>query len=357
MKLGDFCIEAVRREGGRLPVDLVDGCAALEQYGQTETFQEATDVYGFTASLFYALTGTLPEKAIKRKEDARLLIPTGILKELPPHVVTSLANGLQVYPQKRTQTFERLRAELSASPTITAVIEETQSIPKLTEDELRRIKASEHIKEPKEKKTLPVWGWILISSVVVLVIALVVLFFFNFYGGMPFNGSREKFIVDSGIETDSAVSQESVFSSPTSEISEVRMAAPNLVGKNYSVVKASSAQQVLDYEVISSRYVFSDQIPEGNIISQTPKAGETMIKGGTIVVEISQGPYKRILPNVAGMSYEQAEKQLRAQGFDVSYIYQSDVLEFGYVIGYQDQSAGNELQYGAHIVLIVSSGS
>ena len=42
---------------------------------------------------------------------------------------------------------------------------------------------------------------------------------------MPFNGSREKFIVDSGIETDSAVSQESVFSSPTSEISEVRMAA------------------------------------------------------------------------------------------------------------------------------------
>ena len=75
------------------------------------------------------MTGTLPEKAIKRKEDARLLIPTGILKELPPHVVTSLANGLQVYPQKRTQTFERLRAELSASPTITAVIEETQSIP------------------------------------------------------------------------------------------------------------------------------------------------------------------------------------------------------------------------------------
>ena len=57
------------------------------------------------------------------------------------------------------------------------------------------------------------------------------------------------------------------------------------------------------------------------------------------------------------MSYVQAEKQLRAQGFDVSYIYQSDVLESGYVIGYQDQSAGNELQYGAHIVLIVSSGS
>ncbi len=82
-----------------------------------------------------------------------------------------------------------------------------------------------------------------------------------------------------------------------------------------------------------------------------------MIKGGTIVVEISQGPYKRVLPNVAGMSYEQAEKQLRSQGFEVSYIYQSDILEAGYVIGYQEQQAGNELQYGAHVVLIVSSGS
>ena len=80
MKLGDFCIEAVRREGGRLPADLVSGCAALEQYGQTETFHEATDVYGFTASLFYALTGTLPEKRLKEKKMRDCWIPTGILK-------------------------------------------------------------------------------------------------------------------------------------------------------------------------------------------------------------------------------------------------------------------------------------
>ncbi len=91
-----------------------------------------------------------------------------------------------------------------------------------------------------------------------------------------------------------------MFSSQTSEISEVRMVAPNLVGENYSVVKASSAQQVLDYEVISSRYVFSDQIPEGYIISQTPKAGETMIKGGTIVVEISQGTIQTCIAECSG---------------------------------------------------------
>lgn len=89
------------------------------------------------------------------------------------------------------------------------MIEETQSIPKLTEDELRKIKASEHIKEPKEKQFLPAWVWILISAVVVLVIALLIFFFFN--NGTPFNQSSGEVFITSSIEADSNVSQERVF--------------------------------------------------------------------------------------------------------------------------------------------------
>ncbi len=356
MKLGDFCIEAVRREGGRLPADLVNGCAAPEQCSQTEPLQEATDVYGFTASLFYTLTGALPEKAVKRKEDARLLIPTGILKELPPHVVTSLADGLQVYPQKRTQTFARLREELSASPTIAAVIEETQSIPKLTEDELRRQKASAHIQEPRERHLLPAWVWVLISVLIVLLAALVIVIFFNLNLG-PSSGtaSENVSLTASGGYAESSAVQERFFSSQASEISEIRITAPSLVGQNYTVVKASAEQQVLDYEVISSRYVFSELVPEGYIISQTPKAGDTMKKGGTVVVEVSQGPYQRVLPNIAGTAYTQAEKQLREQGFDVSGVDASGLTKTsGYVVGYRDHNAGDTLQYGARVVLVVS---
>ncbi|MFQ9792086.1 MAG: hypothetical protein ACLRX7_01700 [Acutalibacteraceae bacterium] len=81
---------------------------------------------------------------------------------------------------------------------------------------------------------------------IVLVIALLILFLCNFNGGASFNQSSEEFIITSSVEADSNVSEERVFSSQTSEISEVRMVAPNLIGENYSVVKASSAQQVLD---------------------------------------------------------------------------------------------------------------
>lgn len=358
MKLGDFCIEAARREGGRLPADLVKGCAALEQYSPNEAFNEATDVYGFTASLFFALTGTLPEQATKRKGDARLLIPTMILKVLPPHVVTSLANGLQVYPQKRTQSFERLRAELSASPTITAVIEETQSIPKITEDDLRRAKAASHMKEPPKKSHgLPAWAWILISVAAIIAAVIAIMVSFNLNGGETAAPTSEQEAWVPSASLNSTVSDDTVYSNQGSTLTAAKITVPNLVGKNYSVVKASAAQQVLDYEVLSSRYVFSDQIPEGNIVTQMPKSGETMIKGGTIVVEISQGSYKRTLPDVKGMPYEMATARLEAQGFIVTKIYQaSSAIAPDDVIGYEDHQKGDILQYGAQIVLLVSDG-
>ena len=124
MKLTDFELDAVRRMDTDLPPDLVAGCAALEQYVMDYVPDESTDVYGFAACLFFALTGALPQDALRRKADSRLMIPTSTLKSLPPYVITGLANALQVMPSKRTPHFERLRAELSAAPTVTAKIEE-----------------------------------------------------------------------------------------------------------------------------------------------------------------------------------------------------------------------------------------
>lgn len=133
---------------------------------------ESTDVYGFAASLFFALTGELPQDALKRREDPRLLIPTNILRTIPPHVVTALANALQVMPDKRTTTFERLRAELSAAPTITATIEG----PELSEGLENR--------EPPQKKEHTA-AWMLIPCLVALVLFTAVGVIWLSYGG-PF---------------------------------------------------------------------------------------------------------------------------------------------------------------------------
>ena len=90
MRLGDFSVSLVRRMDTDLPPDMVPGCAALEQYTMGMQLTEATDVYGFTASLLFALTGELPKDAVYRKEDSRLMIPTDLAKTLPPHVITAV---------------------------------------------------------------------------------------------------------------------------------------------------------------------------------------------------------------------------------------------------------------------------
>lgn len=47
--------------------------------------------------------------------------------QIPKHVVGALANGLQVFPDKRTPTFERMRAELSAAPVVAAEAEQNEA--------------------------------------------------------------------------------------------------------------------------------------------------------------------------------------------------------------------------------------
>ena len=54
MKLTGFCIRAVRQADTDLAPELYSGCAAIEQYVMDYETTESTDVYGFTACLFYA---------------------------------------------------------------------------------------------------------------------------------------------------------------------------------------------------------------------------------------------------------------------------------------------------------------
>ena len=49
---------------------------------------------------------------------------TSTVKRLPPHVVTAIANGLQVKRENRITDFDDLRSQLSVSHTAQAIQEE-----------------------------------------------------------------------------------------------------------------------------------------------------------------------------------------------------------------------------------------
>lgn len=343
MKLGSFYTNTVRQMDTDIPPDLVEGCAAIEQYVMNYKPDEATDVYGFAASLFFALTGSLPPSALKRRSDPRLMIPTAVLHSLPPCVVTALADALQVSPDKRTPTFERLRGELSAVPAVAAALEESQRIPRVQTG------------AAKKKKQVPGFVWVLLSCVIMLAVFAGGGFLWMWKSGTNFLNFPAEASSLASTSSDSAVMESKEVSSEADLID-----APNLVGQNYQALIAQESSQASnnpDYQVLLSSKQFSDTVPTDCIISQTPPAGGKMARGTAIVVVVSQGAAVRVLPSIAGKTLSDASEAVTSAGFvptkETDY---SDTVPADRVIGYKSVKVGSQMAYGSKVVIVVSLG-
>ncbi|MCH4239744.1 MAG: PASTA domain-containing protein [Oscillospiraceae bacterium] len=399
MKLESFCSAAVRTADGGLQPDVVPGCAAAEQYDDNGKTNEYTDVYGMAASLFFVLTGVLPKAAPDRRKDPRLLLPSSTLRSIPPHVITALANALQVEPEGRTATFERFRAELSAAPTPTASLEETQNlrrIPSPYDDSVDREERAHREDEEENEghsKSIPKFVWIVLICVAALVCLTVGIELYR-SGHPQANNTRNALSVASSVSAGSGVSGASggaasgaagtasgasgnaagqqttaasgkTASSAQSALSSTaslahsadsnQISVPNLLGKRFSSLGNTS-----DYQVVQTGKEFSDSIEEGCIISQTPPASSgKMVKGSAISVTVSQGKALRTLPGIAGKSYEDAKSAVASAGFvpDGKQQQYSDSVAKGAVIGYGDGlTAGSKLNYQYSVTIVISAG-
>ena len=112
LRLKGFAIVNIRRSGDFCEPELINGCSAPEQYKANCVLDESTDIYGLTATLFYALVGKIPER-LKGRTLNFIIIPTTIFKELPSHIVTALSKGLEFNKNDRIQTFDELYKYLS----------------------------------------------------------------------------------------------------------------------------------------------------------------------------------------------------------------------------------------------------
>ena len=73
--------------------------------------------------------------------------------------------------------------------------------------------------------------------------------------------------------------------------------------------------------IVSSKYEYSDTIPVGTVISQTPSDVATVGKGEKVLLIISKGPSKIFVPNVYSLSKLAATKILEDLGFKVEFKY------------------------------------
>lgn len=349
IRLINFSINEVRRKGSKIADVLYSGCSAPEQYDENGVIDEQTEIYGFTATLFYALAGKLPADAVKRKDDGRLLISTSVVKKLPPHVVSALANGLQVDREQRITDFEAMRAQLSAAPTVKAIQEEIARpavVPIVEED-------------TEEKKGISNFAWGLIAAVIALII-------FSALGFMWISTNPFEGLFQPGVEstdpTDATATTEADtgedFTYPRdSEFFRV----PSFIGLKLEDAQAKAEESDGEYIVIRTiDDAFSDTVAEGFICEQSPEGRTTINRGKdgvTIAVTISKGSKNRVLPKVEGLTYESALQALTNEHLLTNVVMEfSDDVAENTVISYQNNNEGDTVEYGSSVTIVVSLG-
>ncbi len=112
-KLWGFGIKEVRQTEGRIAADIRPGYAAIEQYSRRTELTPATDVYGFIATLYNCVTGTMPIDAKTRDTEDLLTIPAVYARELPDYVLAAFISALQVKQDERTQSIAAMKASFT----------------------------------------------------------------------------------------------------------------------------------------------------------------------------------------------------------------------------------------------------
>ncbi len=332
IKIAGFATANERKRGTPLKSQLYSGCAAPEQYENNFPLDSITEIYGISATLFYALTGNLPASAKERLKDSRLLMSTSTVKRLPPHVVTAIANGLQVKRENRITDFDDLRSQLSVSHTAQAIQEEISRTASMN--------VKNHDKAHGGKMSRRSVTIIAAFITIIILGALGVLFVMQNPLEQVFNNAGNE---ETTVATEKWTGE----------------TIPNYVGMTYkeAVDSAEDSGKVSIYRDTQESY--SDEYAEGVVMAQTPKGGEPLTASGdiSITVTVSKGKQMRELPAIKDKSVDAAAKALANEGFVVDAEYQyNEKIDDGRVIGYKDYKPGDTLEYGSTVTIIVSKG-
>ncbi|KQZ69871.1 Stk1 family PASTA domain-containing Ser/Thr kinase [Nocardioides sp. Root151] len=76
---------------------------------------------------------------------------------------------------------------------------------------------------------------------------------------------------------------------------------------------------------------YDDDVPEGNVISQSPSTGE-LFKDDTVELKVSKGPELIEVPRVVGMGQDAARDTLEDAGFKVNVEHHENYIGLGYVL-------------------------
>ena len=132
---------------------------------------------------------------------------------------------------------------------------------------------------------------------------------------------------------------------------------PDVTGKQVEIAKATLENKKLD---VSIKEIESSEVPIGEVISQTPSGGAVAKAHRTIHLTVSKGDSgsEVLMPNLTGLSLDDAEKILKEIGLTVGNITyaESDTYDNGKVID-QSPKSPDKVAKGTKVNLTVCKKS
>ena len=291
LRVSGICIAEARTADSCMTSQLFPGFAAAEQYGKAGTEGEWTDVYGLAAVIYRALVGNPPLEALERLKSDEMAIPAKIAESLPPQVLETLANALQLMPGNRTETIEELHEGLSLP---------VSAPPAKTEPEIPIVPRPQKRKKGGNAKYIVISA--AVTAVVMALAAAAIWYVIN-----KNDKNNEK-------QTSSVSQISSLVSSSVPSDSTVYYAVPNFEGLTYAQIMSDS-KYTDNFNVTIAYKAYSDTVARGEVVSQEPVAGKEVPESTEIRIVISLGPSKIDVPNVVGKSKNEALVELMRAGF------------------------------------------
>lgn len=131
---------------------------------------------------------------------------------------------------------------------------------------------------------------------------------------------------------------------------------PNTVGRTQD--EATTALEDGGLALGAVTHSWSATIPEGQVISSDPEAGSTVDHGSAVALEVSKGREPATVPDVVGMTQDEAETAIAAAGLAVGDVSEefSDDVDRGSVISSDPASGADGAHVGDSVALVASKG-
>ena len=127
---------------------------------------------------------------------------------------------------------------------------------------------------------------------------------------------------------------------------------PNVVGKQLSVATRLLEERHLR---VSSSEVTNSDVPAGQVISQSPEPGESVKEQRLVHLVVSKGAGDITIPDLQGMSFDQAREKLKSLGLSIGKItYVSDTSKDDGIVISQGLQAGGKASKGATVDITVN---